>query len=368
MAQQLTGFAAYPSNIIEVTQTMSQLKGKLLDRNFPVSVNLWETNDIVGYCLVDPIKEEISESDFIIADITRLNFNVLYEIGYALGKRKRILLVKNKAIRKNVDLERELGLFDTIGYKDYQNASDLAGFVGNISNVRPFTIPDKKKNDAVPFYIVWPNERTEAEVRLSSRVKKQLRASFRQFDPTESPRLSLSEAVNSVSNANGVILPLISSNRRDAEVHNLRCAFIAGLADGMDKETLILQSGGEPVPLDYRDAVAFYGRLEDIDDHLANFAPRVWERSLRVAQAEFPELKSPIQKLNLGHSAAENEHDQLSNYYIETEQFDSVIRGEVQVVTGRKGSGKTALFYQGRIQTVSEYLEEEPVRLGGCMV
>jgi hypothetical protein len=353
MAQHLNGFAAYPSNLREVTDTMGRLRDEVDRRKLQLTVDLWKNNDIVGYCLIDPIRAKIDSSTFLLADITRLNFNVVYEIGFAIGKKRRVILVKNKSIKKNLELERELGLFDTLGYKEYQNAGDLATFLGSISTVRPLAIPDKKRSDTVPFFIVWPQERTEAEVRLNSRIKKQLRASFRQFDPTEGPRLSLSEAVNSVANANGIILPLISSNRRDSEVHNLRCAFVAGLADGLERETLILQSGGEPVPLDYRDAVAFYSHLEDIDGHLADFAPRVWERSLRVAQAEFPELKTPIQKLNLGHSAAENEHDQLANYYIETEQFDSVLRGEAQVVTGRKGSGKTALFYQIRNKTRS---------------
>lgn len=351
MAQQLNGFAAYPSSLREVVETMRRLPEEVERRQLAVTVRTWESNDIAGYCLVDPILAEIDSAHFLLADITRLNFNVLYEIGYAIGRKKRVIPTKNRAIGKNFEvekIERELGLFDTLGFKQYQNANDLVGFLATISSVRPVVIPDKKKGNSEPFFIVWPHERTEAEVRLNSRVKKQLRASFRQFDPTEDPRLSLLSAIENVVNADGVILPLISSNRRDAEVHNLRCAFVAGLADGLSKETLMLQSGGEPVPLDYRDAVAFYAKLEDIDGHLAEFAPRVWERSLKVAQTEFPELKTSIQQLHLGHSAAENEHDQLSNYYIETEEFESVVRGEVQVVTGRKGSGKTALFYQVR--------------------
>lgn len=330
---------------------MRHLPHEVEHRHLSLKIKIWEANDIAGYCLVDPILAEISNAHFLLADVTRLNFNVLYEIGYAMGKKKRVILVKNRSIRKDGEsekVERDLGLFDTIGFKEYQNAKDLGSYLSTISTVRPVTIPEKKKGNSEPFFIIWPHERTEAEVRLNSRIKKQLRASFRQFDPTENPRLSLMSAVDNVVNADGIILPLISANRRDAEVHNLRCAFVAGLADGLGKETLILQSGGEPVPLDYRDAVAFYAKLEDIDGHLAEFAPKVWERSLKVAQVSFPELKTPIQQLNLGHSNAENEHDQLSSYYIETEQFESVVRGEIHVVTGRKGSGKTALFYQVR--------------------
>ena len=157
-----------------------------------------------------------------------------------------------------------------------------------------------------------------------------------------------SRALDEVVNAYGIILPLISSNRQDAQVHNLRCAFVAGLAHGLDRETLILQAGGEPVPLDLRDAVSFYSQLDAIDRILADFTPKVYERTLQQAQTEFPALITPIQKLQIGASAAENEHDDLGFYYIQTEEFQRVVRGEIQVVTGRKGSGKTALFYQVR--------------------
>ncbi|MBI5687331.1 MAG: hypothetical protein HZC54_19835 [Verrucomicrobia bacterium] len=348
MATKLTGFVAYPSSLKEVQQSLSMLPEESAQRRSDLTIETWENNDVAGYCLIDPILEKINAADFLIADITRLNFNVLYEVGYAIGRSKRVLLLKNKAITSQSHLERELGLLETLGYKSYENCSDVTSFLSSIQSIRPLRIPEKKKNHSVPFFVVWPHERTEAEIRLLSRIKKQLRLPFQQFDPAEDSHLSVSEALECMSNADGIILPLISSNRRDALVHNLRCSFIAGLADGMGKETLLLQSGGEPVPLDYKDAVAFYSDLGDIDRHLSEFAPRVWERSLQVAQAEFPELKTPIQELNLGQSAAENEHDQLANYYIQTEQYQAVLRGEVQIVSGRKGSGKTALFYQVR--------------------
>ncbi len=87
----------------------------------------------------------------------------------------------------------------------------------------------------------------------------------------------MARAFDEVVNAYGIILPLISSNRTDATVHNLRCAFVAGLAHGLDRETLLLQTGGEPVPLDLRDAVSFYSEPESIDLLLGDFTPKVIE-------------------------------------------------------------------------------------------
>ena len=344
----ITGFAAYPQNLQEVRDTLGQLPQEVKRRHIPIEVHTWENNDIAGQCLIDPIIEKITSSDFLIADITRLNFNVIYEIGYAIAKGKRVVLLQHKAIRQQTELMRELGLFDTIGWKLYQNSNDLCAYLNGLHSLRSLRIPERKKGKSRPFYIVWPNERTEVEIRLLSCIKKQARMGFQQFDPQEDNRLPVSRAIDDVVNAYGVILPLISSNRHDSEVHNFRCAFVAGLGHGLEREVLIMQSGGEPVPLDLRDAVSFYSHLGGIERLLVEFTPKVYERTLQTAQAEFPALTTPIQKLQIGASAAENEHDDLAAYYIQTEQFQRVVRGEIQIVTGRKGSGKTALFYQVR--------------------
>lgn len=308
----------------------------------------WEANDIAGHCLIDPIKEQIESGDFLIADITAPNFNVFFEIGYAIGKQKRVLLLVNAAIKRDSALLREIGLFETLGYKPYSNVADACKIVEQLPNVRPLALPDGPKNRNSPIFVCLPKDRTDSEVRIISRIKKQARILFRQFDPTEQVRMSATSAVESIAQSHGVVLPLISSNRTDFEAHNLRCAFLAGLANALEIELLILQSGQEPVPLDYADAVSHYWKLETIDGYISDFAPRITERLQMIAQANWPEFQTPIENLHLGQSAAENEHEELSEYYIQTAEYQRVIRGEVQIVTGRKGAGKTALFYQVR--------------------
>jgi hypothetical protein len=49
-----------------------------------------------------------------------------------------------------------------------------------------------------------------------------------------------------------------------------------------------------------------------------------------------------------GDPAAENEATQLDNYFLETEQFRLTLDGDLNIILGRKGSGKTAIFIQTR--------------------
>ena len=110
----LTGFVAYPFLPKEISDSIRTACVEI-KRQLPSSrIEPWEANQIAGYCLIDPILEKIKSSQILIADVTRLNFNVVYEIGYAIGLKKRVFLIRNKSIISDPQLAREVGLFDTI--------------------------------------------------------------------------------------------------------------------------------------------------------------------------------------------------------------------------------------------------------------
>jgi hypothetical protein len=121
----------------------------------------------------------------------------------------------------------------------------------------------------------------------------------------------------------------------------------------MGKAVLILQPDDGPAPLDVRDLVKSYRRPEEIADYINEFALDVTER----LQAEAP-LKLPkgnfLAELSIGDPVAENELQTLANYYLRTDQFGRASRGEVNLVVGRKGAGKTALFSQLRNEKRSD--------------
>jgi hypothetical protein len=55
-----------------------------------------------------------------------------------------------------------------------------------------------------------------------------------------------------------------------------------------------------------------------------------------------------LAELSIGDAVAENEFQTLGSYYLRTDQYKRASRGEVNMVVGRKGAGKTALFSQLR--------------------
>jgi hypothetical protein len=78
-----------------------------------------------GNPLISPIIDRIEESAFIIADITTLNLNVVYEIGFAVGRRRRAYLIRHQGTAGDKVMAREAGIFDTLGYHEYSNQEDL---------------------------------------------------------------------------------------------------------------------------------------------------------------------------------------------------------------------------------------------------
>ena len=338
-----TGFVAYASTPREIGQTISAAVSTLKTEHRMDGLHGWEENDIAGRFLVTPILDNIDAGDILVADVTKLNFNVTFEIGYAIGRKKRVVLVRNSSLTSDDNLIRDIGIFDTLGYLPYSTSGQLVSYILGISDITPLAF-DETIDAKAPVFVVQPPIKTDVELRMMGRIKK-ARLQFRHYDPAEVGRLPASAAIADVAKSIGVVAPLLPANRKDAVVHNMRAAFIGGLCLGMDKILLLMQAGtSEPVPLDYRDLVGVFNTLDDINELIADFGPQITEKYQLGIEPPVDEPKDFLARLSLGSSIAENEMRELAHYYIYTDEYQRTEKGEIQLVVGRKGAGKTALF------------------------
>ena len=334
-------FFAYPSEPREIGSVIERAASQL------PNLKTWRSADIAGEFLGTAVLREIESRSGLIADLTRLNFNVTYEIGYAIGKKKRLILTRNRALKSDVNHLFELGIFDTLGYLEYENTKELTSILKDKSGAKPKVFDPTKINLRAPVYLLEPKHKIDAFTRIRSRVKR-ARLFYRSFDPYEQPRLSADEAIAQVSMSVGVLILLLSGENKQDQLNNLRAAFLAGLAHGMDKVTTILQEGNSPVPLDFRDLVISFRNLDRINSAISEFAVETTEALQAPSPQKFTVKRRFLETVSLGSSSAENEFRELGSYYLTTDQFLRAIRGEVRLVVGRKGSGKTALFAQLR--------------------
>src|SRR5689334_8495964 len=54
--------------------------------------------------------------------------------------------------------------------------------------------------------------------------------------------------------------------------------------------------------------------------------------------------KTVLSTASFGSRVAEDESDELSSYFVETDQWKQVFAGDVDIVYGAKGTGKSALY------------------------
>lgn len=279
----------------------------------------------------------------IVANITNLNFNVLFELGYAFGLGKSVLPVRDVSFEKERKLFDEVGIFDTLGYESFHNSTELASIAQKeVSSA--FIAPTPDINRKQHIYLIKGPIESDGSLKLSSSLSRGY-LGIRTFDPRETPRLSLHEAYGNVMQSVGVVAHLIDPARIGADIHNARVAFVCGMAMAAQKHVLMLQEGFIPQPIDYRDVIVSYNDPATI--------PIVVDKFIRAASETFQQVSHPLytlpkgllEKLDIGDVAAENEVLTLSRYFVKTPQFQQARQGHARLVVGRKGSGKTAVFY-----------------------
>lgn len=338
-------FVAYSSRDRALATMIGNGVAKANRKLNALSYEPWEFNDIAGNPLISPIVAGIESSKFVVADVTYLNANVVYEIGFAIGKGKRCLLIRNSLVDGDLKAAREVGIFDTLGYESYSDEESLTDVL--TAFVDPTPIPFVEVLDRrAPVYIVEPPTKGGVATTMSSRLKK-ARYKYRSFNPAEDARLSAVDAIRQVSCSAGVLVSLLEDANDAALVHDTRTMFVAGLSHGMGKPTLILAPTSTTVPLDVRDSVKRFGRIEDIVEHIATFSLEITEHLQQADPAPLRDA-TPLQSLQIGDPTAENEMTTLAGYFLNTDQYSRALRGEVNLVVGRKGAGKTALFIQVR--------------------
>ncbi len=339
-------FVAFPSEPGTLAATI-QAAVDQLNRSKPNHKWLsWKELQVAGQIIFCEICRAIRAANAVVADVSTLNFNVLFELGYGFGLRKPLLLLRDTTYSRDSQQLDELGFLDTLGYEAYTNSAEIQNILLT-KTVRPLElrVPEPGRTEK-PLYVVFPPIRPEGVLRLQSALARSA-FDFRQFDPAETPRLTLSEIERQVSSSQGVILPLLDPSRGPAQVHNARAAFVAGVALAKQKHVLMLQEGRARQPIDYRDIIQAYDTPLQVQSSVERLVRRVASAMQKtVAAAVGKRREARLARLDLGDIAAENEEDVLDDYFVYTAQFIETRNGHARLVVGRKGTGKSAIFSQ----------------------
>ncbi|MDT6939807.1 hypothetical protein RI570_06570 [Brucella pseudogrignonensis] len=340
-------FFAYPGQPNELASTIDAAV-KRANNLGKTSVLAWPEMGNFGTMIPDDVRSNIANAKALLFDITRPNLNVYYEAGYAIGLGKAIAPVINRSFESAiVDVQRD-GMFDNIAYKSYENSEELVAILSELPNNKLLELYSREFDSQQPLFVLDTLRKTDFRNWIVSAIKGS-KLHFRSFDPVEVPRLSAVTVISQVSASSGIVLPILADHIEDAKRHNLRAAFTAGICHGMGRETMLIAlKRFDEAPADYRDLITPVADEKSIYEVIEKFSQQAWVASQSIQRVSKKSSKSALQSLTLGASAAENEFRTLSSYFVETSEFLRTLRGEVNVVAGRKGAGKTAIFFQSR--------------------
>ena len=167
----LSVFFAYPSDPIDIGRTIEMMKESYATSNATCQITTWKETDITGRFIGTEVLSAIDSHKCLGADITTLNFNVTYEIGYAIGRQRRVILTRNRALTSDPSIRAAFGVFDTLGYRKYENHAELSEILVSLSDVAPL-VYDSKVNTKSPIYVLQPKFKTDQATRMIARVKK----------------------------------------------------------------------------------------------------------------------------------------------------------------------------------------------------
>lgn len=212
------GTFLYPARPVQIAATIEAAVQQLRQRAPDRTWRTWREFDAAGQIIFTGICKALRFSQGIIADVTTLNFNLLFEIGFAIGLEQPIVPIRDTTIVTNRDDFRDLGLLDTIGYIDFQNAEALATAILDRWPFQAIPAPPVAIDRDQPLYVVKAPISTEGHVRLMSTLRKSP-LHFRTFDIVETPRLSLHELRRQINSSLAVMAHMISPSREGALVH-----------------------------------------------------------------------------------------------------------------------------------------------------
>ena len=164
-------FVAFPAKPKQLFESIGRAIQIANERSVTIRFRGWPENDIAGRPLTPPILQNIGTSAFVISDITELNFNVTYEIGFTIGSAKRVYLVRNKSYDNDTAQLSRVGIYDTLGYIEYFDSGSLASIMTKIDDRSPIDTNYKLDRKA-PLYVLETPYRGDVMHRITSRIKK----------------------------------------------------------------------------------------------------------------------------------------------------------------------------------------------------
>lgn len=353
-------FYAYSSQKRDLVEDIKIAVNKI-NENKSVNITTWEELSVGGKFIPKEILRSIDECDLFICDLTYLNYNVLYELGYAISKGKKLWITLNSSHHNATLNYRSFTLLSTVGHVRYQNSKDIVDAFFSEVPYEYSNKPDITLNSGdISRHLIYMKcaTNTNASSKVTTAIEKS-QVPTKMADPYEGSE-PLSWYLDLLPNAFGIV---IHFHKLDHEQENLidiaKKAMIAGIAKGLNLKTLLLAHSPFNAPLDYHDDIKEHTSAAQCEVFLKMWLDPISE-SFKTLEEDYRGYKSSqkavskISSLIIGDYVAENENQDLMEYFLETAEYREGLKAQQVLFVGRKGTGKTANLMKMKSQLLSD--------------
>ena len=123
--QPSQGILLYPMEPRQIAATIEEAANLIRRQNASSVWRTWREFQVTGQIIFCSICKSMRFAEYIVADVTTLNFNLLLEIGFALALGLPVIPIRDTTFIRDKRAFEELGMLDTIGYLDFQNSAGL---------------------------------------------------------------------------------------------------------------------------------------------------------------------------------------------------------------------------------------------------
>ena len=352
-----------------ITTAIEMLRNRPKSKNDQLRFTPWTDMSVGGRKMVSTILDNIDKSDVFACDLTYPNTNVSFELGYAIGRFKRIWISLDTTIADAEQRYRRayFGLIGS-GYAEYRNASDLvsafldedpAGYLNNTLLGNLYRSPMARQELPTALY-VKPPINTDAVIAATETIENSIFGeSLIIDDPVENPSPTLEWYAGKLGIADAVLFHLLGDNQVGQLDHNVKCSIVAGVSRGLNRSMLMMAQKPYETPVDYQGILKLHDTASEcrtaVRDWMDSFSEAVSRRRPRRPEGQTTGQRSlDLRRLALGEPVAENERQRLDSYFVETSTYTRAMDDPLTIVVGRKGSGKSAQLYAMEVAANSD--------------
>lgn len=336
--------------------TIKKIEKESVQYHKPYHIKTWDHYQTAGMTINNNIIRGIKEADIFACDITYLNHNVLFELGYAIGQKKPVHIFLNNTISDSEINYKKTILSNTV-YHKFTNSTNLTQYFDKNYDNKDTTLAQYNKvNDIKDFDIFYiPSSiTTESSSDLTKAIKDLKCYECVTIHRSEMQYHTLGDYIKKILYAKSLIVHFLPKGIQNSYIENADNSIIAGIAYGLDKKIALIADSKNEAPLDYIELVVEYidnydcavKTIEWINYNISKNEPLI-QNHISKQKSEEEEQLDNILKLGLFFKPIAEDESELPKYFIDTVYYNKALNNTSSLVLfGKKGVGKSAIYFK----------------------